>query len=70
MLDAFMNIAEPFFQPHDGLSVGREAKVSGLDDARMDGPNCDLVHRRAFRWMECVGIAAGRLRFPVPERVA
>ena len=54
-LDTLVGISEPLFQPDHGLATGREAEMSGLDDSRMDGTDCDLVHPVALHGKETVG---------------
>ena len=54
-LDALMHIAEPLFEPHDGLAVGGEAEMSGLDDAGMDRADRNLVEALALDRQERVG---------------
>ena len=49
VVDAFVHIPQPFLQAHDGLAVGGEAEVSGLDDAGMNRADGDLMQRRPFR---------------------
>ncbi len=38
-----MDIAQPLLQAHDGLAIGMEAKMAGLDDAGVDRADGDLV---------------------------
>ena len=70
MRDALVHVAEPLLEAHDGLAVGGEAEVAGLDDAGVYRPDGDLMHRRAFGRMERIAIAAGRRRCPVAVRMA
>ena len=48
LLDALVHVAQPLLQPHDGLAVGGEAEMAGLDDAGVHRPDRDLVQRRAL----------------------
>ena len=48
-VDALVHIAQPLLQPHDGLAVGGEAEMAGLDDAGMHRADRDLVQRRRLR---------------------
>ena len=56
-LDAFMHVAQPLLEPHDGLAVGGEAEMSGLDDAGMHRADRDLVQVLALGRQERVGPA-------------
>src|SRR5262249_18137498 len=47
-LDALVDVAEPLLQPHDGLAVGGEAEMAGLDDAGMDGADGNLMQAVSF----------------------
>ena len=53
-LDALVHIAQPLLQPGDGLAVGGEAEMAGLDDAGMNGADRDLMQARAFNGQELV----------------
>ena len=70
MRDALVHVTKPLLEAHDGLAVGGEAEVAGLDDAGVHGPDGDLMHRRAFGCKKRITIAAGRRRCPIAERVA
>ncbi len=61
-LDAAMDIAQPLFQPHDGLAIAGEAEMAGLDDARMDRPHGHLVQPLAFHGQKGIGRRVGRNR--------
>ncbi len=58
-INAFVDVAEPLLQPHDGLAVGGKAEVPRLDDAGVHGSHRDLVHGRAFGGIEGVDGAVG-----------
>ena len=47
-LDALVDVAEPLLEPHDGLAVGGEAEMPGLDDAGMHRADRDLVQALAL----------------------
>src|SRR6185312_13563871 len=62
-LDALVNIAKPGFKPHDGLAVGSQAEMAGLDDAGMDGADGNLVHAGSIDGKERIAFPdRGRLR--------
>ena len=62
--DPLVDVAEPLLEPHDGLAVGGEAEMAGLDDAGMDRADRNLVQALAFARQERVG------RAPRPQRPA
>ncbi len=49
-----MDITEPFFEPGHGLAVGRKTEMAGLDDARMDRADRDLVQAVSVHGQELV----------------
>ncbi len=65
-IDAFVHIAEPFFEPHDNFAIGGKAKMAGLDNAGMHGSHRNLMQRFAVCRQKCVRRAGrvGRLRVP------
>ncbi len=42
-LDALVDVAQPLLEAGDGLAIGGEAEMAGLDDAGMDRADRDLV---------------------------
>ena len=42
--NAFVGVAEPGFQAHNGFAVGMKAEMSRLDDTSMDGADGNLVN--------------------------
>ena len=53
--DALVGVAEPGFQADYGFSVRVEAKVSRLDDARVDWSDGNLMQAFAFGGQEAIG---------------
>ena len=53
---ALMHIAKTRLDPYYGLAVGREAEVTGSDDARMHRAHRDLVQALPVGAQESVGI--------------
>ena len=61
--DPLVDVAEALLEPHDGLAVGGEAEMPGLDDAGMHRADRDLVQALAFARQEGIGRAlAAQLR--------
>jgi hypothetical protein len=50
-----VRVTQPLFQPDDGLAVGGEAEMTGLDDAGVDRPDRNLVQAFALGRQECNG---------------
>ncbi len=69
-VDALMDIAEPFLQPHDGLAAGVKAEMAGFDDSGMHRPDGNLMQARAFRGEEGVRRRRGRARLAGAEGMA
>ena len=61
LFNALVGIAEPLLQSHHMLAIRGETKMSGLDDAGMDGPDCDLVQCLAFGRQKWIGAGCARL---------
>ena len=59
LVDALVHVAQPLLEPHDGLAVGGEAEMPGLDDAGVHRPDRDLVQRLALGGKERVGVPRG-----------
>ncbi len=62
-LDALVNVAEPLLELEHLLADDREAKMPGLDDARMHRSDRNLVHavaRDAHEWIVIRGRRASR----------
>ena len=53
--DAFVRIAEAFFQPKDLFANDGKTEMSRLDDSCMDRPNRDLVYPVAFDFNKRIG---------------
>ena len=47
-VDALVDIAESFLEPHDDLAVDAETEMTGLDDAGVNRPDRDLVQAFAL----------------------
>ena len=52
MFDAAVLVAQGDFEVEHLLAVADEAERSGLDDARVDGPDVDFVERTALHGVE------------------
>ena len=66
-LDALVDVAQPLLQAHDGLAIGGEAEMAGLDDAGMDRTDRDLMQAFALGGEKRIGgvrPAAASLRAP------
>ncbi len=49
-----MRVAEPGFEPDNGLAIRVEAEMPRLDDAGVNGADRDLVQAFAFGGQKCV----------------
>src|SRR5215472_9297197 len=72
-LDALVDVAEPLFEPQHFLADDGEAKVPGLDDARVHRADRNLVHTLAVDAHERVHVHATlvirQLRAGIDERM-
>src|SRR6185437_2462320 len=53
-LDAFVRVAEPGFEPDNGLAIRVEAEMPRLDNAGVNRADRDLVQAFAFGRQKCV----------------
>src|SRR5207237_6734263 len=55
LVDAFVRVAQAFFEPYDGFPARREAEMTRLDDSRVHRTHRDLMQTRALGLEKPIG---------------